>query len=30
MSAKDFELLAKRGEHLTHIVVGRYLPGLGD
>jgi NTE family protein len=30
MSAKDLELLAKRGEHLTHIVVGRYLPGLGD
>jgi hypothetical protein len=30
MSAKDLELLAKRGEQLTHIVVERYLPGLGD
>jgi NTE family protein len=30
MSAKNLELLAKRGEQLTHIIVDRYLPGLGD
>jgi NTE family protein len=30
MPAKDLELLAKRGEQLTHIIVDRYLPGLGD
>ena len=30
MSAEDLELLAKRGEQLTHIIVDRYLPDLGD
>lgn len=30
MSDKDLELLAKRGEQLTHIIVDRYLPDLGD
>jgi NTE family protein len=30
MSAKNLELLAKRGEQLTQIIVDRYLPGLGD
>lgn len=30
MAARDLELLAKRGEQLTHIIVDRYLPDLGD
>jgi NTE family protein len=30
MSAKDLELLAKRGEQLTHIIVDLYLRGLGS
>lgn len=30
MSAQDLDRLAKRGEQLTHIIVDRYLPGLGD
>ena len=30
MSAKNLELLVKRGEQLTHVIVDHYLPGLGD
>jgi hypothetical protein len=30
MSAEDLQLLTKRGEQRTHIIVDRYLPGLGD
>jgi NTE family protein len=28
MSARDLELLTKRGEQLTHIIVDRYMPHL--
>lgn len=30
MSARNLDLLARRGEQLTHIIVDRYLPSLGD
>lgn len=30
MSAENLELLAKRGEQLTHIIMDRYLADLGD
>lgn len=30
MSAENLEMLSRRGEQLTHIIVDRYLPGLGS
>ena len=30
MSRRNFELLTKRGEQLTQIIVDRYLQGLGE